>query len=254
MLEGLPVTEQCVIIEGVNFLNNADLDGRALPPPGAPNIMLAAGGTQLKKVFEDDRIYAYQFHVDWSDKAKTKITGPVKLDVAPYHYLWDGQLTKCVSQPGTEIRLDAHGDKLMQRLVYRNLGSYESLAVVHSINTSTGAAECAGMNSGWTITAIPSCSSRGRMRPTDFFAGWEASVLITKGTSAWVIHSVESQTSPDSGLQEDWLQTSRVLLRLARRFLLKGKQRRPIRYGGRTTQRPLWIRAMTAHSGMWAII
>ena len=48
MLKGEPATEQCVIIDGVNFLNNADLDGKALPPPGAPNVMMAAGGTQLK--------------------------------------------------------------------------------------------------------------------------------------------------------------------------------------------------------------
>src|SRR2546423_441361 len=48
MLLGEPATEQCVVIDGVNFLNNADLDGKRLPPPGAPNILMAAGGTQLK--------------------------------------------------------------------------------------------------------------------------------------------------------------------------------------------------------------
>jgi hypothetical protein len=54
MLAGKPATEQCIVIDGVNFLNNADLDGDRLPPAGAPNIMMAAGGTQLKKVFDDD--------------------------------------------------------------------------------------------------------------------------------------------------------------------------------------------------------
>jgi hypothetical protein len=58
MLRGEPAKEQCVIIDGVNFLNNADIDGKALPPKGAPNIILAAGGTQLKKVLEDDGIFA----------------------------------------------------------------------------------------------------------------------------------------------------------------------------------------------------
>ena len=32
MLKGEPATEQCVVIDGVNFLNNADLDGKRLPP------------------------------------------------------------------------------------------------------------------------------------------------------------------------------------------------------------------------------
>src|SRR5579884_145697 len=115
MLQGLPATEQCVIIDGVNFLNNADLDGQTLPPPGVPNILMAAGGTQLHKQFEDDVIYAYKFHVDWENPSNTKLSDAIKIKVAPYHYLCNGQLTSCVSQPGATRRLDAQGDKIMQR-------------------------------------------------------------------------------------------------------------------------------------------
>ncbi len=139
MLKGEPATEQCVIIDGVNFLNNADLDGKRLPPAGAPNIMMAAGGTQLKKIMEDDAIFVWKFHVDWKHPVNTKVIGPEKIAVAPYHYLCDGQLTNCVPQPGTERRLDAQGDKLMARLVYRRIGDRESVVAVHSINTSAGA-------------------------------------------------------------------------------------------------------------------
>jgi hypothetical protein len=138
MLKGEPATEQCVVIDGVNFLNNADLDGKRLPPPGAPNIMMAAGGSQLNKVLEDNAIYAWKFHVDWNNPSNTKIIGPEKIAVAPYHYLCDGQLTNCVTQPGTERRLDAQGDKIMARLVYRRLGGHESIVGLHSVNTSTG--------------------------------------------------------------------------------------------------------------------
>jgi hypothetical protein len=139
MLKGEPASEQCVVIKDVNFLNIADLDGKNLPPAGAPNIILAAGGTQLKKVFEDDGIFAWKFHVDWKTPANTKLTGPEKIAVAPYHYLCDGQLTNCVPQPGTESRLDAQGDKIMARVVYRRIGNRESVVAVHSVNTSAGA-------------------------------------------------------------------------------------------------------------------
>ena len=139
MLRGEPATEQCIIIDGVNFLNNADLDGKRLPPSGAPNIMMAAGATQLKKIMEDDGIFFWKFHVDWKNPANTKVTGPEKIAVAPYHYLCDGQLTNCVPQPGTDRRLDAQGDKIMARLVYRRIGNHESVVAVHSVNTSTGA-------------------------------------------------------------------------------------------------------------------
>ena len=138
MLRGLDATEQCVIIDGVNFLNNADLDGTQLPPVGAPNIMLAAGGTQLKNDLDDDGIYAWTYHVDWNDPSKTRVDGPVKIPVAPYHYLCGGQLTSCVPQPGTERRLDAQGDKIMARVVYRRIGRQESIVAVHSVNTSAG--------------------------------------------------------------------------------------------------------------------
>jgi len=138
MLRGEAAREQCVIIDGVNFLNNADIDGKGLPPPGAPNVIMAAGGTQLKNVLEDDGIFVWKFHVDWENPANTKINGPEKIAVAPYHYLCGGQLTNCVPQPGVDRRLDAQGDKIMARLVYRKIGARESLVAVHSVNTSAG--------------------------------------------------------------------------------------------------------------------
>lgn len=138
MLAGGDATEQCIIIDGVNFLNNADIDGQRLPPAGAANIIMAAGGTQLQKKFEDDGIYVYQMHVDWNNPANTKVSGPVKIEVAPYHYLCDGQLTNCVPQPDTTRKLDAQGDKIMQRLVYRNTGGHESIVALHSVNTEAG--------------------------------------------------------------------------------------------------------------------
>jgi hypothetical protein len=139
MLRGEPATEQCVVIDGVNFLNNADLDGTRLPPAGAPNPMLATGGSQLRGVMDDDGIYVWRFFVDWDNPTNTRVEGPVKVAVAPYHYLCDGQLTSCVPQPGTDRRLDAQGDKLMARVVYRNLGTRESIVAVHSVNTEAAA-------------------------------------------------------------------------------------------------------------------
>ncbi len=138
MLAGKPATEQCVVLDNVNFLNNADIDGKELPPAGAPNIMMAAGGAQLKKSFEDDAIYFWTFHVDWANPKNTKISEMGRIPVAPYHYLCNGQLTDCVSQPDTTRKLDAQGDKMMQRLVYRNTGGHESIVAVHSVNTVAG--------------------------------------------------------------------------------------------------------------------
>ncbi len=136
MLKGLPAAEQCVVIDGGVFLLNADVDGKRLPPTGAPNILMSTGGTQLLKAFEDDGVYFYKVHVDWNDVSNTTVSAPRKIPVAPYHYLCDGQLSSCVSQPDTELRLDSQGDKLIQRLVYRNFGDHESILAEHSVATA----------------------------------------------------------------------------------------------------------------------
>jgi hypothetical protein len=101
--------------------------------------MLAAGGTQLQGVLHDDAIVAWNFHVDWRDPTRTRLEGPARLSVAPYRYLCGGQLTACVPQPGTDRRLDAQGDKLMARVVYRRIGRQESVVAVHSVATAAGA-------------------------------------------------------------------------------------------------------------------
>ncbi len=138
MLVGGDASEQCVVIDSVNFLNNADVDGKAEPPRGAPNVMLAAGGMQLQKIMEDSVILAWSFHVDWSNPSKTRVDGPKRIPVAPYHYLCDGQLSNCVPQRGADRRLDAQGDKLMARLVYRRVDGHESIVAIHSVNTKAG--------------------------------------------------------------------------------------------------------------------
>jgi hypothetical protein len=179
MLRGQPATEQCIVIDGVNFLNNADIDGRKLPPRGAPNIMMAAGGTQLKKIFDDDGIYFWKVHVDWNNPANTKADGPVKIKVAPYHYLCNGQLSSCVPQPGTERRLDVQGDKIMQRLVYRKVGGHESIVAAHSV-----AAEAGGGGVRWYEFRLdkkrdPVPYQQGTYAPEGFYR-WMPSIAMDK--------------------------------------------------------------------------
>ncbi len=179
MLAGQPATEQCIIIDGVNFLNNADIDGQKLPPAGAPNIMMAAGGTQLKKIFEDDGIYYWKVHVDWNTPANTKADGPVKISVAPYHYLCNGQLTSCVPQPDTERRLDVQGDKIMQRLVYRKVGGHESILAAHSIYTQGGGGGVRWYEFRLDKKRDPVLYQQGTYAPEGFFR-WMPSIDMDK--------------------------------------------------------------------------
>jgi hypothetical protein len=179
MLRGLAATEQCFVIDGVNFLNNADIDGRGVPPPGAPNIMMAAGGAQLKKIVGDDCVFAWKFHVDWNNPANTKISGPLRIAVAPYQYLCGGQLTNCVPQPGSERRLDAQGDKIMARLVYRKVNGHESVVAVHSVNTAAGGGGVRWYEFRLDKNRDPLLYQQGTYAPDGFYR-WMASPAIDR--------------------------------------------------------------------------
>jgi hypothetical protein len=179
MLKGLPATEQCFVIDGVNFLNNADIDGMGLPPGGAPNIMMAAGGAQLKNILFDNVILVWKYHVDWQNPVNTGLAGPTKILVAPYQYLCGGQLTNCVSQPGTDSRLDSQGDKIMARLVYRKVNGHESILAVHSVDT-----EARGGGVRWYEFRLdknrePLLYQQGTYAPDNFYR-WMASPAMDR--------------------------------------------------------------------------
>lgn len=188
MLAGQPAREQCFVIAGVNFLNNADLDGTALPPAGAPNIMMAAGGTQLKKVLDGTTISAWKLFTNWTDTSKTRLEGPLDIAVAPYHYLCDGQLTNCVPQPGTDRRLDAQGDKLMARLVYRRVGGRQSIVGVHSVNTAAGGGGVRWYEFNLDAKGTIALRQQGTYAPDGFYR-WMASPAIDRAGNIGIGYS-----------------------------------------------------------------
>ena len=112
--------------------------------PGAPagrrsEHFFAAGGYQLRQIFEDDGIYAYKFHVDLGEPAQSTFMGPEKITVSPYHFLCDGQLTQCVPQPGLDhaARLAGRQAHAPRRIPERD--GVESIVMLHSIATEVGA-------------------------------------------------------------------------------------------------------------------
>jgi hypothetical protein len=140
---------------------------------------MATGATQLKGVFEDDGIYAWTFHVDWKSPEKTRVSGPIKIPVAPYHYLCNGQLTNCVPQPDTARRLDAQGDKLMQRLVYRRIDGHESIVATHSVNTRAGGGGVRWYEFRLDRRRNPRLYQQGTFAPDSFYR-WMASIGMDK--------------------------------------------------------------------------
>ena len=105
----------------------SDLTGTTLPPGGSSNYYVDLQTSSLN---------LWRFHVDWTTPSNSSFSGPTSLAVASYSALCGGGT--CVKQPGTTQQLDSLADRLMYRLAYRNMGSYESLVVDHSVTAGSG--------------------------------------------------------------------------------------------------------------------
>jgi len=138
-------------------LLSADLDGPTLPPSGSPNFIIEAGSTAL---------HQWKFHVDWVTTANSTFTGPSTISIAAYNQLC-ASTRSCVAQPGTSVKLDGLGDRLMFRLAYRNFGSYETMVVSHSVNAAASGTQ-AGVR--WyeirNPNATPTIYQQGTFAPT----------------------------------------------------------------------------------------
>jgi hypothetical protein len=124
MLAGAAATQQCFQLStSYGGLLPADLDGTTPPPAGSPGIFMARGTSSL---------YRWLMHVDWATPANTTFSStPASLPVASYAAACSGGT--CIPQAGVSQKLDSLADRLMFRLAYRNLGSYDSVVVTHSV-------------------------------------------------------------------------------------------------------------------------
>lgn len=127
MIAGLHATQQCFQTStSYGGLLPSDLDGAVAPPTGSPNFVLNFGANSLN---------LWKFHVDWTNSANSKFTGPTNIPVAAFSRACGGGT--CIPQIGTTQQLDSLGDRLMYRLAYRNFVDHESLVVNHSITAGT---------------------------------------------------------------------------------------------------------------------
>ena len=177
-------------------------------------------------------------------RAKTKVTGPEKIAVAPYHYLCNGQLSHCVPQPGTDRRLDAQGDKLMARVVYRRVNGAESIVAVHSVNTEAAAGGVRWYEFRVDKDRSVKLHQQGTYAPDGFYR-WMASPAIDKLGNIGIGYSFGG-TPHFAGPA---IRRTRCLGSARRAHAARNdprrraRPRRPTRSAGRTTRRPPSIRS-----------
>ncbi len=166
----------------------ADLDGTALPPSGSPGFFLDYTGSNTLNL--------WKFRVDFSNSAKTTLTGPTPISVASFSAACGGGT--CIPQPSTRQKLDSLADRLMYRLAYRNFGDHESMVVNQSVTagSSTGIRWYELRNpSGSTMAAgTPVVFQQGTYAPDSAYR-WMGSIAMDKAGDIAVGYSVSSSST-----------------------------------------------------------
>jgi len=109
----------------------ADLEGRRLPPQGSPEYVVQVQDSNLG--FPAGRLQVYEFHVDWNSPSSSTLVPTSSLVPEPFNsnVCLSGD---CIKQPGTSNKLDSLSyGYMMQRLTYRNFGTYQTLLFNHTV-------------------------------------------------------------------------------------------------------------------------
>lgn len=148
MLQGLPARLVHFDLAGVNLsfggILPADLDGPP-PPVGAPGYFAEVDDAAW--IGPQDALRLWEFHVDWATPTNSTFGQSGQPDLilptAPWTPLPCVGVTRhCIPQPSvsSDARLDAIGDRLMYRLVYRNFGDHATLLANHTVDAGNGRA------------------------------------------------------------------------------------------------------------------
>jgi hypothetical protein len=151
MLTGVP-TATTVYFDLDNVNTNfgsvlpADLDGSTPPPAGSAGYFAEVDDSS--SIGPVDALRIWQLNVDWTNplSATFGLSGQPNavLPTANFSYLpcVNAGTLNCIPQPGVSSSqyLDAVGDRLMHRLVYRNFGDHEALVMNHTVNAGSGVA------------------------------------------------------------------------------------------------------------------
>ncbi len=179
----------------------ANFNGTNLPPANSPDYFAEVDDSALSGVsVTTDSLRLWKFHTDWTTPANSTfgINGAANytLTVAPYTSLpctVSGN-SICIPQPGTSVRLDGIGDRLMYRLAYRNFGDHEELVVNHTVVAD--GTDRAGVR--WYevrgLSGSPSIFQQGTFAPSDGLYRWMGSIAMDHNGDLALGYSVASSS------------------------------------------------------------
>ncbi|MBI4674388.1 MAG: hypothetical protein HY741_22315 [Chloroflexi bacterium] len=118
----------------------ADFDGTTLPPGNGNYLVEVQDQAWDPFNIPQDQMAIWKLTPDWANPANTSLTNIANLQVKKFNGILCNFNRNCVPQKGTSQKLDAISDRAMNRLQYRNFGSYETLVVNHTVKAKQRAA------------------------------------------------------------------------------------------------------------------
>ncbi len=144
MLAGMPATMQRLAVVpsvpayGFQTLTPADHDGDLSPPGGAPGIFMRHNDDEAHSgspVPATDFLEMWEMDVDWVTPANTMVTTLPNILITDFNsWMLNYSTFFSTPQPDSGTRLDPIREAILQRLVYRNYDSHETLLGVLATN------------------------------------------------------------------------------------------------------------------------
>ena len=180
------------------YILPADVDGPTPPPDGAPAPIVAMN-LDLAGLPED-KLQVWHATIDWTTPS-ISVAHESDLQAAAYDSTLCDYFTLCIPQPGTTHLLAPMSDRLMFRLAYRNFGTWEAMAVSHSVDTD--GSNHAGVR--WyelqRTTGDWGIQQQGTYAPADGVNRWMPSVAMDKSGDLAVGYSVSNGTDTYPGVR-----------------------------------------------------
>ena len=181
MLKGEPAAEQCVVIDGVNFLNNADLDGKAASAVRRAEHNDGGGRHAAEECARRRRHLRLEVsrRLEESGEDERDWSGQDRRRAVPVPWRRAAHATACRSREriGGSTR---RATRSWRAWSTGGSATDESIVAVHSVNTTAG-----GGGVRWYEFRIDqqpqrdSCISKARTAPDNFFR-WMASPAIDR--------------------------------------------------------------------------
>jgi Bacterial Ig domain/Divergent InlB B-repeat domain len=204
MLNGDPATQQCSLLPYPSepacpatqsfvpySILPANADGSLPPPSGSPEYLMQFDYSQCSGPY--NKLDLWKFHVDWTTPAHSSLTGPTVITVPNFTpACYSAGAPNCIPQQGSTTKIDGLDDRLMDRLVYRNYGTYESLFANHTVSAGAGA----GIR--WyeirSPGTTPTLHQSGTYAPADTNWRWMGSIAADQAGDVGLGYSVSDSS------------------------------------------------------------